>query len=304
VGTGIGLGIRPLGRRSRSERLRPKVPPLLWIDTDVALGASRGDVDDGFALAALFCAAAAGRVTLAGISTVHGNTTATEAQACAEKLASAAGLRALVRRGAEHPGGGSPAAGPIAELPEAAEILALGPLTNVAAALRENPDLPGRSRLRVVGGISSPWLWSGPFWPFEFNFTRDQEAARAVLSAPWRELVLYPLDVVARLRADAFRLTRLSRISSLGAYIGEGSRRWLRRARLRHLAGSFPVWDLPAGLEAAGLVRLPKKRGTLRLFGGRRVGNSERLQWVTAAVPEQAWAVFESLLLAHPVPAL
>jgi inosine-uridine nucleoside N-ribohydrolase len=279
-----------------------RAPPILWIDTDIALGATRGDVDDGFALAALFCAAAAGRVALAGISTVRGNITAAEAEACTEGLASAAGVRATVRRGAERPGAHSPAADSIAALPEGSEILALGPLTNVAAALRKDASLPRRATLRVVGSVSSPRF--PPLWPFEFNLTRDPGAARTVLAAPWRELILYPLDVVAGLRADAVRLGRLSRISSLGAYVAEGSGRWLRRARWSRLARSFPVWDLPAALDAAGLLHLPRTRGNLRLFGRRRAGNSESLQWVTALVPQQAWAVFESLLLAHPVPAL
>ena len=42
----------------------------VWVDTDVALGDGRGDVDDGFALAAILTAARRGRTSIAGISTV------------------------------------------------------------------------------------------------------------------------------------------------------------------------------------------------------------------------------------------
>lgn len=81
----------------------------------------------------------------------------------------------------------------------------------------------------------------------EFNLAKDRAAARAVLELPWRALTLYPLDVVRRLRADSARLDRVAETGPLGAALARGSRR-------RRLSRSFPLWDLPAALDALGAL--------------------------------------------------
>src|SRR5438132_2921844 len=187
----------------------------VWVDTDVALGAERGDVDDGFALAAVLAAARAGRAELAGISTVFGNTTAAESERCTLALCETAGVACTVAPGAEEPGRPSAASEAIAGLPAGTELLCLGPLTNVAAACARQPPLPERLSLRVVGGNLSSRGPLAPVWPFEFNFAKDRAAAQQVLRLPWKALTLYPLDVVERLRADSVRLDRLAAIGAL-----------------------------------------------------------------------------------------
>lgn len=275
---------------------------LVWVDTDVALGAARGDVDDGFALAAVFCGTLAGRVRLAGISTVFGNTTAATAKSCAQRIAETAGVPVEVVRGAEGRGKETAAAERIARLPEGAEILALGPLTNLAVAIARDPGLPPRVSLRLVGGNVTSRGFLAPLWPFEFNLSKDVESTRRVLAAPWREAVLYPLDVVAAMRADVGRLARLAGLASLGSFLARESSRWLERARWRHAGRGFPVWDLPAALEAVGTISTPKAEGNIRLPLSPLSGNTAHLQWVTGVVPNTAWAGFESLLLANPCP--
>ena len=134
-----------------------RVPRLsLWVDTDVALGAESGDVDDGFALAALLRAARRGRLDLLGISTVFGNATAAESEECARRIAELAGVAVAVVRGSEVGSRQSAASERIAALPEGAELLCLGPLTNVAAACRQDASLPSRVRLRASAAISPP----------------------------------------------------------------------------------------------------------------------------------------------------
>ena len=275
---------------------------LVWVDTDVALGAARGDVDDGFALAAIFCGILAGRVRLAGISTVFGNTTAASAESCAHRIADVAGVPVEVVRGAESRGQETAAAEKIARLPEGAEILALGPLTNLAAAIAKDPGLPQRVGLRLVGGNISSRGFLAPFWPFEFNFSKDVESTRRVLAASWRKTVLYPLDVVSAMRADVGRLARVAGLSALGTFLARESSRWLKRARWRHAGRGFPVWDLPAALEAVGAISTEKTEGRIRLPLRPLSGNTARLQWVKGVVHHKAWAGFESLLLANPRP--
>jgi len=267
------------------------------VDTDIALGARRGDVDDGFALAAILAAAQGGRADLAGVSTVFGNTTAAESQRCARALCDAAAVACRVVPGAEEPGRGSAASEAIADLPAGTELLCLGPLTNVAAACAAEPALPGRLSLRVVGGNLSSRGPLAPLWPFEFNFAKDRAAARAVLRLPWKALTLYPLDVVRRLRADSSRLDRLAAAGPLGDALARGSRRWLARAmRLRH-SRSFPIWDLPPALDALGALPAARHVSSDLAAGIRRFLRLRRpVPCLVDFDPDGAWESFLAIL--------
>ena len=273
------------------------MPVSVWVDTDVALGARRGDVDDGFALAAILAAARGGGAELAGLSTVFGNTTAAGSQRCARALCEAASVACAIAPGAEEPGRGSAASEAIAGLAAGTELLCLGPLTNVAAAVAGDPSLPARLSLRVVGGYLSSRGPLPPLWPFEFNFARDRGAARAVLRLPWKTLTLYPLDVVRRLRADSTRLHQLAASGALGDALARGSRRWLAHSRRVHLSSSFPVWDLPAALDV--LQALPGARHEeSRLATGilRFLRLSRPAPCLVAFDPDRAWESFLAIL--------
>jgi inosine-uridine nucleoside N-ribohydrolase len=264
----------------------------VWVDTDVALGAAAGDVDDGFALAALAGAAALGRIELAGVSTVDGNTSAVEAERCARARLEAAGSPGVVpvHRAAA-------AARAIAALPDESFLVAIGPLANVAAALELDPGLAARTRLRVVGGNLTSRGFLPPLWPHEFNLAKGGRAARAVLNAPWRELVVHPLDVLRRFRCDAARIERLSSAGRVGALLADGSRRWLARSRWRHGTGGFPVWDLVPALEVSGALAVRVEERTFPLPQRLAFGIPERIAALTDFDPEEAWRGFAELVL-------
>lgn len=212
--------------------------PEVFVDTDLALGAAKGDVDDGFAVAAVLLAARAGRVRLLGLSATAGNTDADTALHCLHALLAACpgtpDLPVVAR---------SDAPQALARLPEGVTVLALGPLTNVAAALSLDPRLASRVEVRVVGSVARPLR--APLLPlFDLNRRRDPAAWRAVARAPWRGRIAYPLDVVRDLRFGRAELDRLQAASAFGRYLAAHSERWLRRAPLRYLARTFPVWDL------------------------------------------------------------
>jgi purine nucleosidase len=271
-------------------------PPRVWVDTDVALGSGRGDVDDGFALAALLAAARLGRIELLGISTVSGNAPASEAARCARALAAAAGSDVPILRGASPPEAAGDAAAALAALPAGCQIVSIGPLSNVAAAIAVAPDLPGRVSLSVVGGNLGSRGPLPPLWPHEFNLAKDRASARAVLRASWRRLVLYPLDVMRPLRCARQRLDRISRFGPPGALLAAGSRRWLSRSRWRWGSAGFPVWDLPPALAAAGAldveiatVRFPRPQR-------RYSGIPDEVSAAVAFDPRAAWSEFDALL--------
>ncbi len=181
-------------------------------------------IDDALALTYLV---ATPSVDLRGIGTVSGNTDAvTAARNTLDLLALLDRPGTPVAVGAQHPlagrsGGGAPevhgtrgigdvqlpraAAAPVAEPAEAMlirlahehpgelHVLATGPLTNLARALRQEPALPELvAGVTVMGGAA---LAPGNRTPVaEANILHDPEAAAEVLAAPW-EVTLVPLDV-------------------------------------------------------------------------------------------------------------
>ncbi|PVZ96430.1 nucleoside hydrolase [Amnibacterium flavum] len=75
-------------------------------------------------------------------------------------------------------------------------ILAIGPLTNLAAALRAHPDLTDRvADVVIMGGAADAPGNQSP--AAEANIIHDPEAAQEVLSAAW-PTTLVPLDVTMR----------------------------------------------------------------------------------------------------------
>lgn len=218
---------------------------------------------------------------LLGISTVTGNTSAAVAADCACRLVAAVGRRVDVVAGGED------AARQIAALPGGTTLLALGPLTNVAAALARDPSLAARIRVALVGGnLSSRGRWP-PLWPFEFNLSMDAAAARAVFASPVARDV-YPLDVCRQLTVGVAELRRIGGESLVGAWLAAGSWRWLARAPLRYRRLRFPVWDLVPALDALGL--LPSTHAERRLVC---VGRG-RLVDSAAAVPARVLTSLEA----------
>lgn len=201
------------------------------IDTDPGL-------DD--AIAILF-ALASPALSVAAITTVAGNIGLTRTTANAGRLLAATGHEAIpVAAGADRPLDGQgiteeaihgedglggiflpePVRAP-AELPAhhlmaqllddhpggSLDILALGPLTNVALLLAEFPEAASRlGRIIAMGGAVEVHGNVGP--RSEFNIACDPEAAARVFSSGL-EVTLIPLDVTRKVRADAVYLERL-----------------------------------------------------------------------------------------------
>jgi len=87
-----------------------------------------------------------------------------------------------------------------AEHAHSVDILALGPLTNIALLLRDHADAASRlGRLIVMGGVVDDKGNVGPH--SEFNFASDPEAVDAVLRSRL-DVTLIPLDVTRKVRAS------------------------------------------------------------------------------------------------------
>ena len=73
-------------------------------------------------------------------------------------------------------------------------ILAIGPATNVAMAVRKHPEIvPLVKRVIYMGGAFDVPGNTSP--AAEFNWWFDPEAARIALRAPFREQIVVPLDI-------------------------------------------------------------------------------------------------------------
>jgi inosine-uridine nucleoside N-ribohydrolase len=116
-------------------------------------------------------------------------------------------------------------------------FVALGPLTNLAAVLSHC------SEAVLVGSNLTSRGRFPPWWPHEFNLTKDRAATRAVFASDL-PLTVIPLDVARRLRAGPRELRDLQ--GPLGDFLRRHSARWSRRSLLLRGSRRFPVFDLAA----------------------------------------------------------
>lgn len=152
------------------------------IDTDPGLGTADADPEDALAIA---LALASPELTVRAITCVGGNVPVEQG------LANARRILELVGREDVPLAAGPRAVDMLVEV--ARTIIAIGPLTNVAAALLADPSLAERlERVVIMGGA---FQVPGNVTPTaEFNFFADPEAAQVVLDAGVRP-VLVGLDV-------------------------------------------------------------------------------------------------------------
>lgn len=265
----------------------------LWIDTDIG-----SDVDDALALAYALRHPA---IELVGVSTVFGDVELR--REIAERLLLLAGVRDLeVHAGLGkplttgrvglmfgHEGRGlldQPQPRPttpenpdetdrVARLAGAIEkaspdvLLAIGPLTNVAAVLRAGSRLP---RLAIMGGKTEDVLLPGMIEQIpEWNWYCDPEAVAEVLAAAHERLpLLVPAEVSFGTRLHDEDLQRLSGGDELSRMLAVLAGIWLGFLRERS-GGQEPHVALHDPLTAAVLVE-----ETLCGFREKRIRTDDR----------------------------
>ena len=225
----------------------PPAARRVWIDTDAACGAgTRVDPDDCLALIYL-----AGRddIEVAGISSVFGNasldTTDWTARELSRLLAKPGKPPVAVHRGAAGPAasqaGATDAERGLTQALSAGRltILALGPLTNLAAVLSERPDLRGNvERIVAVmgrrpGHIFHPSEGSGIGSLFghgpvfrDFNVAMDPAAVASVLAAGV-PLAFVPYEAARDVEITDADLEHLAARGPAGRWVSDRSWSWL-----------------------------------------------------------------------------
>ena len=107
-------------------------------------------------------------------------------------------------------------------------IWAGGPLTNIALAIREDPEivslakqlvLMGSGFYSAIGGIQAA---NGRR---EFNWWFDPEAVRIVMSAPWKKITITPVDISVKTRlSDEIQAQIMKTDTPLTRYLKQFSR--------------------------------------------------------------------------------
>ena len=123
----------------------------------------------------------------------------------------------------------------VMESSEMVTLLCIGPLTNIAAALKAEPRIAEHARIVSMLGClyKSPPGYGGEDGGIvaEYNVKRDPKAAQTVLSAPW-DITITPLDTCGfvKLRGERYRMIRKCR-SPLIRDLMENYKIWLRNRR-------------------------------------------------------------------------
>jgi len=130
------------------------------------------------------------------------------------------------------------------------DIIALGPLTNIAVAFKLNPDSMNRARNIYVMGTSG--LGVGNVSPVaEFNIWQDPEAAKAVVEAGFPNLYFIGWDAcLDDNMLDKDDIERISTSGELGKFVIEINRKLLE-INYERFSGEFLDMADPAAMAAA-----------------------------------------------------
>lgn len=133
----------------------------------------------------------------------------------------------------------------VREFPGQVSIVATGPMTNIALAQQRDPQFAALAKeLVYMGGSLNPQrrLDTVSARQFarefvntprrEFNFRWDPEAARIALRAPWRKIVMVPVDPSTATELSADLMRRMTARDTVLA----------RQLKARKELG-FPLWD-------------------------------------------------------------
>jgi purine nucleosidase len=160
-------------------------------------------------------------------------------------------------------------------------LVALGPLTNLAVALKLDPDLPGKYRRLVVMGGAVRATGNMPNPSTEFNVASDPEAAAIVLQR-WPEVAVVPWETAM----DC--IIAVAQLEELGS--GRGARaqfvRMITAQRPPLVLERFGVAGMlaadPVAMAAAirpGIVTRSERRHVTVELGGRHTRGQTTVDW-------------------------
>ncbi len=168
------------------------------------------------------------------------------------------------------------------EFPGEVTVIALGPLTDIALAIRLDPEFPRLVKEFVfMGGSFSPPLdnyFSAEYVNnprHEFNLWWDAEAARIVLHAPWRQITCTPTDISLKTKYTA----------AIADRIVEAKTPFTQYLR-QYAELDFPMWDelaVAAWLDESVITSRQEFFMDVDIDHGAAYGNT--LSWTPGSQP-------------------
>ncbi|MEP1216862.1 MAG: nucleoside hydrolase [Marinobacter sp.] len=253
----------------------PAAPDRIWVDTDPACGeGARVDPDDCLAIWHLIRKT---DVAITGVSTVFGNAPLETADTTARALVSRLQPQhdpVPIYRGAgasltKMPNGETDAERALigALYAEKLTIVALGPLTNIAAALQARPDLrdrveqiiavmgrrPGHIFHPAEGSGEGTLLGHGPVFR-DFNVAQDPDAVRVILEQDI-PLILLPYEAARKVEIDEQDLASIASQGEGGRWVADRTQPWLRYWQTDIGREGFYPFDLMAAMFVAEPAR-------------------------------------------------
>ncbi len=241
----------------------------VYIDTDMGLGTPGAEIDDGAALIALLRCE---KIQPTGIGSVFGNVPLADSVVNLDRLVTLMERKDFpLGKGTEAPlevnmnwfsewQQGYDETNPweaavpeytsadllirsIKESKSPITVLSIGPMTNIAVALSQAPEITELAREVVVMGGS----FSEEPSPPEFNLRCDPEAANAVLNAGW-PLVIFGLDVTRKILFTREMFHTLKRSHPAVQLLRSSADRWIDRVEsMGWESGGCSLHDAIAG---------------------------------------------------------
>ena len=117
----------------------------------------------------------------------------------------------------------------IMDSPDPITLICIGPVPNIREALLREPAIAGRTRFVGMHGCFHTAQDGKPELVAEYNVVRETEAAQAVFRAPWKEMVITPLDTCGRVRLRDDKYQAIVRSDApLARAVIENYRIWLQ----------------------------------------------------------------------------
>ena len=229
----------------------------VWIDTDPSIGPPWREVDDAFALVLAFHSP---ELEIVGISSTYGNVGVKRTTTVARDLVRRCGADVQVYPGAASRRDLQRQSEAVAALARALRLqrltyVALGPLTNFAAFLRQHPELAHRiERVIFVGGKSPGYepAFGRNAWLriHDANVFKDPDAVAQVLASRV-PLVLAPVEASSHLVLEREEWRQLRTAGPAARYLHRKTRVWtvFWTKVVRHPGG--PLFDSLAVLLAS-----------------------------------------------------
>lgn len=122
-------------------------------------------------------------------------------------------------------------------------LIAVGPLTNIACAMRAEPRICGKIKEMIIMGASLEEGNSGPSQRAEFNFWADPEAAEIVLQSGCK-ITLVPLDVTHK---TCIHMDEALAFEASGTKAGYAAATFIKRR-----IGNYETWSKNWHVDEAG----------------------------------------------------